>query len=148
MVLFKYIYFLLKWKFLSSEAKIHQKYFKIKTTPIWPFKATPIWPFKLFTDSPWKVARRQSRFLASPGEEGKGVILLIWNFDKHVFSINDANCWHHFSILQISSENASSLWNTHLWRDHGTTLHHFQRASFNLIPCLEAEIPWGNNSLL
>ena len=61
-------FFLLKSNFSSPEAKILHKYFKIK--------ATPIWPFNLFTnDSPWKVARRQLRFLASPGEEVTGVIL-------------------------------------------------------------------------
>ena len=66
----------------------------------------------------------------TPGEEVKDVILLIWNFHKQVFSTSDANCWLRFSILQTLSEIASSLWNTHQWRDHVTNCHHLLKSKF------------------
>ena len=68
---------MLKWNFSCPGTKIHQKHFMIKATSIWFFN-----PF--INDSIWKVARRQTRFLTSPGQAVKGVILQIWNFHKQV----------------------------------------------------------------
>ena len=54
--------FVLKWNFASPGTKIHQKYFKIKVTPIWHIN-------RFINDSLWKAIRRKTRILASASEQ-------------------------------------------------------------------------------